>query len=264
MTDPLLEVRGLHKSYGGVRAVDDVSFSVGRGEVIGLVGPNGAGKTTLVDCIFGTQQADSGTVTLAGKSLTGPSERRARQGLSRTFQHPQLALELNAVDNIIPGLYGHRITSPLRSLWWAIKGPFENWDKASDQASALAREYSISDTESACGDLSLGAQRLVEVARAMATGPEVLLLDEPFAGADHDGIDAVSGAVRSIAAQGKGVVLVDHNVDLIAELATTVVLLNFGGVAFYGPPQDCLSSDAMREVYFGSDDEEGVSNARGR
>ena len=104
----LLEVSGLHKSYGGVRAVDDVSFSVGPGEVIGLVGPNGAGKTTLVDCIFGTQQADSGTVALAGAPLTGPSERRARQGLSRTFQHPQLAAELDAVDNIIPDCTGTR------------------------------------------------------------------------------------------------------------------------------------------------------------
>ncbi|MDI9917048.1 ATP-binding cassette domain-containing protein [Rhodococcus sp. IEGM 1379] len=264
MSNPLLEVRGLHKSYGGVRAVNDVSFTVGPGEVIGLVGPNGAGKTTLVDCIFGTQQSDSGTVSLSGKTLSGPSERRARHGLSRTFQHPQLALELNAVDNIIPGLYGHRITSPLHSLWWALKGPFENWDRSAARARDVAQEYSITDTESACGDLSLGAQRLVEVARAMATEPEVLLLDEPFAGADHDGIEAISGAVRSIAAQGKGVVLVDHNVDLIAELATTVVLLNFGGVAFNGPPRECLSSDAMREVYFGSEDEEGARDARGR
>ncbi|MFD6516046.1 ABC transporter ATP-binding protein [Rhodococcus sp. NPDC060176] len=254
----LLEVSALHKSYGGVRAVSDVSFSVGPGEVIGLVGPNGAGKTTLVDCIFGTQQADSGAVTLAGAALTGPSERRARQGLSRTFQHPQLAAELDAIDNIIPGLYGHKITSPLHSLWWAIKGPFENWDRAAQRAREIAARYSVTDVESACGDLSLGAQRLVEVARAMSSEPEVLLLDEPFAGADHDGIAAISRAVRSIAAQGKGVVLVDHNVDLIAALATKIVLLNFGSVAFYGPPQECLASDAMREVYFGSEYEEGA------
>ncbi|MFD9683392.1 ABC transporter ATP-binding protein [Rhodococcus sp. NPDC059969] len=254
----LLEVSGLHKSYGGVRAVSDVSFSVGPGEVVGLVGPNGAGKTTLVDCIFGTQQADSGAVTLAGAALTGPSERRARQGLSRTFQHPQLAAELDAIDNIIPGLYGHKITSPLHSLWWAIKGPFENWDRAAQRAREIAARYSVTDVESACGDLSLGAQRLVEVARAMSSEPEVLLLDEPFAGADHDGIAAISGAVRSIAAQGKGVVLVDHNVDLIAALATKIVLLNFGSVAFYGPPQECLASDAMREAYFGSEYEEGA------
>ncbi|MEV3976605.1 ATP-binding cassette domain-containing protein, partial [Streptomyces sp. NPDC050698] len=143
----LLEVSGLHKSYGGVRAVDDVSFSVGPGEVIGLVGPNGAGKTTLVDCIFGTQQADSGTVALAGAPLTGPSERRARQGLSRTFQHPQLAAELDAVDNIIPGLYGHKITSPLHSLWWAIKGPFENWDRTAQRAREIAARYSVTDVD---------------------------------------------------------------------------------------------------------------------
>ncbi len=155
----LLEVSGLHKSYGGVRAVDDVSFSVGPGEVIGLVGPNGgAGKTTLVDCIFGTQQADSGTVALAGAPLTGPSERRARQGLSRTFQHPQLAAELDAVDNIIPGLYGHKITSPLHSLWWAIKGPFENWDRTAQRAREIAARYSVTDVESACGGSQFGGR----------------------------------------------------------------------------------------------------------
>ncbi|MFD4181130.1 ABC transporter ATP-binding protein [Rhodococcus sp. NPDC058514] len=251
----LLEVRGLTKSYGGLRAVDDVSFTVAPGEVIGLVGPNGAGKTTLVDCIFGTQQADAGSVRLAGRALTGGSDRRARQGLSRTFQHPQLALELTAVENIVPGIYGHRMRSPLHSLWWALKGPFEDPAVADRRARAVAAEYSITDTTSNCGDLSLGGQRLVEVARAMATDPQVLLLDEPFAGADHNGIAAIAGAVRQIQQQGRGVVLVDHNVDLIAELATTVVLLNFGAVAFHGSPEECLASDAMREVYFGAGEE---------
>lgn len=251
----LLEVSGLTKNYGGVRAVDDVSFTVAPGEVVGLVGPNGAGKTTLVDCIFGTQKADAGTVRLAGRPLTGPSEKRARHGLSRTFQHPQLALELNAIENIVPALYGRRMRTPLHSLWWALKGPFENWDATADRARAVAHEYAIDDTTSACGELSLGGQRLVEVARAMATDPQVLLLDEPFAGADHTGIAAIAGAVRKIQAQGRGVVLVDHNVDLIAELATTIVLLDFGSVAFHGAPAECLASDAMREVYFGAGEE---------
>lgn len=257
MRTPLLEVTRLTKSYGGLRAVDEVSFTVGPGEVIGLVGPNGAGKTTLVDCIFGTQAGDSGEVAMAGRLLSGGSERRARQGLSRTFQHPQLAFELSAVDNIVPGVHGREIRSVLHSLWWALKGPFENRTAVSDRAREIARAYSITDTESPCGDLSLGGQRLVEVARAMATDPQVLLLDEPFAGADPAGVAAIVGAVRQIQQQGRGVVLIDHNVDLIAELATRVVLLDNGRVAFYGTAQECLASTAMREVYFG--EEETVS-----
>ncbi|WP_137722823.1 ABC transporter ATP-binding protein [Prescottella subtropica] len=250
---PLLEVCGLSKSYGGVKAVQNVSFTVGPGEVVALVGPNGAGKTTLIDIIFGTQRADAGEVRLLGRTLTGPAERRARQGLARTFQHPQVALELTAFENIVPGLYGRSIGSFPAAWKWAWLGLFQRPDSAIDRAAKVAARYGIDDGTAPCGDMSLGTRRLVEVARAMASEPAVLLLDEPFASGDPESIEAITGAVRTIQEGGNGVVLVDHNVDLIRELATSVVLLNFGEVAFEGPPDACMSSPAMREVYFGEE-----------
>ncbi|BCN51703.1 ABC transporter ATP-binding protein [Prescottella equi] len=252
--EPLLEVRGLSKSYGGVKAVQDISFSVRPGEVVALVGPNGAGKTTLIDIVFGTQRADGGEVRLRGRPLTGSSERRARQGLARTFQHPQVALELTALENIVPGLFGREIGS-FRSAWkWAWTGLSRTPDAALAAAADIATRYGISDVTAPCGDVSLGTRRLVEVARAMASEPAVMLLDEPFASGDPESIEAIAGAVRTIQESGNGVVLVDHNVDLVRELATSVVLLNFGEVAFTGPPDECLSSPAMREVYFGEEE----------
>ncbi|WP_305093314.1 ABC transporter ATP-binding protein [Prescottella sp. R16] len=250
-TEPLLEVRGLSKSYGGVRAVRDVSFGVGAGEVVALVGPNGAGKTTLIDIVFGTQRADAGEIRLLGRTVTGAAEHRARQGLARTFQHPQVALELTALENIVPGLHGRAIGSFPAAWRWAWRGLFRHPGATIDRAAAIAARYGIADTTVPCGDLSLGTRRLVEVARAMASEPAVLLLDEPFASGDPESIEAVVGAVRTIQEAGNGVVLVDHNVDLVRELATHVVLLNFGEVAFTGPPDACMSSPAMREVYFG-------------
>lgn len=254
VSEPLLDVRGLSKSYGGVLAARDISFSVGPGEVVALVGPNGAGKTTLIDMIFGTQRADSGEVRLRGRPLAGSSERRARLGLARTFQHPQVALELSVLENIVPGLFGHRIGT-FRDAWkWLWLGMFR--DSARDLAAAaeIAERYGITETSVPCGDVSLGTRRLVEVARAMAGEPAVLLLDEPFASGDPDSIEAIAGAVRAIGAAGNGVVLVDHNVDLVRELATRVVLLNFGEVVFTGPPDECMSSPAMRAVYFGEEE----------
>lgn len=252
--EPLLEVRGLSKSYGGVKAVQDISFSVKPGEVVALVGPNGAGKTTLIDIVFGTQRADAGEVRLRGRTLSGSSERRARHGLARTFQHPQVALELTALENIVPGLFGHEIGT-FRSAWkWAWLGLCRNPATALDAAREVAARYGIDDVTVPCGDVSLGTRRLVEVARAMAGDPAVLLLDEPFASGDPESIEAIAGAVRTIQDAGNGVVLVDHNVDLVRELATSVVLLNFGEVAFSGPPDECMSSPAMREVYFGEEE----------
>jgi len=253
VTEPLLEVRGLSKDYGGVKAVHDISFSVKPGEVVALVGPNGAGKTTLIDIIFGTQRADAGEVRLRGRPLTGTSERRARRGLARTFQHPQVALELTALENIVPGLFGREIGS-FRSAWkWAWLGLSRNPGTAIGAAAEVAGRYGIENVTAPCGDLSLGTRRLVEVARAMASEPAVLLLDEPFASGDPESIEAIAGAVRTIQEAGNGVVLVDHNVDLVRELATSVVLLNFGEIAFAGPPDECMSSPAMREVYFGEE-----------
>ncbi|NUP26341.1 MAG: ATP-binding cassette domain-containing protein [Nocardia sp.] len=251
-TPALLSVTGLSKHYGGVTAVDDVSFDLPAGSVLGLVGPNGAGKTTLVDCIVGTQTPSAGAVELAGRILRPGPEVRARAGLARTFQHPQLALELTPVENIVPGIVGRSIGSYGASVRALLRGFAGTPRAVLDKAAAVAREYGVTTEPIPTGSLGLGSQRLVEIARAMAAEPRVLLLDEPFAGSDTEGIAAISHAVRQVRAAGHSVVLIDHNVDLIAELADAVVLLADGAVAFTGTPHDCMRSAEMRSVYFGT------------
>ncbi|MGW5382382.1 ABC transporter ATP-binding protein [Nocardia sp. NPDC003963] len=255
----LLSVTGLTKHYGGVTAVDRVSFDLPTGSVLGLVGPNGAGKTTLVDCIVGTQSPSAGAVELDGHTLGSGPAVRARAGLARTFQHPQLALELTPVENIVPGIVGRSIGSYGASVRALLRGLAGTPRTVLEKAAAVAREYGVTTDRVPTGSLGLGSQRLVEIARAMAAEPRILLLDEPFAGSDTEGIAAISHAVRQVRDAGRSVILIDHNVDLIAELADSVVLLADGAVAFSGSPRDCMRSAEMRSVYFGTGPAEEVS-----
>lgn len=255
--EPLIEGRNLHKNYGGVAALSDVSFSLNAGEVLGLVGPNGAGKTTLVDVITGVQAADRGRLSLAGKTLAGSSWHRGRLGLGRTFQYPQLAMELSVADNLHVGSSARR-QSTTRALVASLLMGIVRLRPAEEVALAerVALELGLVDLDRRPSQLSLGQQRLVEVARAMCQDPSVLLLDEPFAGADDGGIEGISEAIRTVRDQGRAVILVDHNVDLVSTLADRILLLERGRVSFDGDPAACLSSPEMRRVYFGVIDED--------
>lgn len=249
--ETILRAEGLSKWYGGVRALHDVSLDVGAGEIVGLVGPNGAGKTTLVDILTGTQSSDGGHVELAGERLTGSAAKRAGMGLGRTFQHPLLPGDLSIVEAIVSGLvagqFGRTLSIIGRLFAGMVTGPGSEYTAAAQ----LANEFGLLDVDRRCGDLSLGEQRLVEVVRAIAQDPTVMLLDEPFAGADPVGIAGTNAAIREVKARGHAVVLVDHNVDLVSDLADRIVLLDQGEVVFDGDPQECLVSDEMKAVYFG-------------
>ncbi|GAA2643747.1 ABC transporter ATP-binding protein [Dactylosporangium fulvum] len=252
MAERLLVGSGLTKRYGGVTALQDVSFSLDAGEILGLVGPNGAGKTTLVDLISGAQPATEGTLALRGQRLAGPASRRAKAGLARTFQYPQLALELSVAENLLLG----RVARRHGTVWQMIAGSFSGAFRprlASDTAAveAIAQELGIDRLDRPAGDLSLGEQRLVEVGRALGQDPLVLLLDEPFAGSDASGVAGISEVVRTVQRRGHGVILVDHNVDLVAGLVDRIMLLDRGRAVFDGGPRECLDSPQMQEVYFG-------------
>jgi branched-chain amino acid transport system ATP-binding protein len=254
---PLLEGRGLVKRYGGVVAVDEADIVLSAGEILGLVGPNGAGKTTLVDLVSGAQSSDAGTLTLAGRSLGGTLSRRARAGLSRTFQYPQLALDLTVRQNLALGRMARRAASPVGMVRLALAGVVGTGARDREDADAvesIAREARVGDIDRRCGDLTLGEQRLAEVARALIQDPLVMLLDEPFAGADANGVAGISEAIRAVRDSGHGVILVDHNVDLVASLVDRIMLLDQGRVVFDGDPGECLRSEEMQRVYFGTAD----------
>ncbi len=255
MADELLLVgKGLTKRYGGVTALLDASFSLRVGEILGLVGPNGAGKTTLVDLISGAQSATAGELTLRGVRLTGPASRRARHGLARTFQYPQLALELGVRENLAVGRAARRHATVWRMLAGAVVGAMSPSNRADDAAvEAIAGELGIDRLDRQAGELSLGEQRLVEVGRALGQDPLVMLLDEPFAGSDAHGVAGIIEVIRTVQRRGHAVILVDHNVDLVAGLVDRIMLLDRGNTVFDGDPAQCLASPQMQEVYFGTD-----------
>jgi branched-chain amino acid transport system ATP-binding protein len=247
---PLLTAEHLSKRYGGIVAVDDVALRLDAGEVLGLVGPNGAGKTTLVDLITGAQTSDTGTLTLAGRPLRGRAPGRAAQGLARTFQHPQLAMELTVRDNLLLGTIATRHRTVLSLVTGVVRGVLAP-SAETGRVEAIAADLGLAGLDRLAGDLTLGEQRLVEVGRALAAEPQVLLLDEPFAGADAAGIAGISRGINLVRDHGHGVILVDHNVDLVAGLVDRVMLLESGRVAFDGSPSACLQSAEMQRVYFG-------------
>lgn len=253
--DALLVGTGLTKHYGGVVALNEVDIQVSAGEILGLVGPNGAGKTTLVDLITGAQPATAGTLTLAGRPLGGGAARRARQGLARTFQHPLVPDELTVVEAITAGVSAKRLHSPWAMIVGLLRGMITGPDADFRAAAQLATETGITGLDRHCSELTLGEQRLLEVVRALAQNPRVMLLDEPFAGADPSGIAGIIDAIRQVQQRGQGVILVDHNVDLIADLADRVLLLSEGQVVFDGSPAECLASAEMKRVYFGGEDD---------
>lgn len=256
MSEVLLSGTGLGKNYGGVIALSDVAFEVREGEVLGLVGPNGAGKTTLVDLITGAQTANGGELTLRGKRLKGPAAVRARLGLARTFQHPLLPPDLSVIEVLASGVHSSRLSNVWQMIYRFFRAMVTGPDRDYEAAAVLAEELGVEHLDRLCGDLTLGQQRLVEVARAVAQEPTVMLLDEPFAGADPNGIVGIIDAIRKVQSRGYGVILVDHNVDLLAGLVDRVMLLEQGRVVFDGDPQECLASDTMKRVYFGGDDDE--------
>ena len=253
MSESLLTCTDVNKSYGGVQAVKNVSLHVDRGEVVGLVGPNGAGKTTLVDVITGQQEADSGLIQVAGATLSGPPSKRARRsGFARTFQHPQLALDMTVRENLLVGAVGRRLGSLGGLVAAAVGGTLRpTRSDLERRIEQVAVDLGLGDVHREVADLTLGEQRLVEVARAMLRDPDVLLLDEPFAGGDLKGVAAMTTAVGRVVERGCGVLLVDHNIDIVAQLVDRMVLMDQGAVVFDGTPAEALASDEMRHVYFG-------------
>ncbi len=249
---PVLSCVGLSKHFGGVAALDDVTLEFTPGEVMALVGPNGAGKSTLIDTLTGYVKQDSGTVHVDGTPLTGAPWRRARRGgIRRTFQHPKLATGLSVEENVLVGALGDSRGTVrgvgVSSLLPASLREMRRARNASDDALAFLGVRATGTT----GSLSMGEQRLTDLARAISVKPDIVFLDEPFAGGDAAGMARMGQSIRDLADQGCTVVVVDHHIDVLAELADRMVLMFQGAVVFDGAPEVGLASSEMRTIYFG-------------
>ena len=254
--EPILQLSGLSKRFGGVQAVDDVSFDVRQGSIKALIGPNGAGKSTLMNLASGVVQADQGSVVLGAKSLIGlRPDQVAHAGIQRTFQHERLFARLDVTENVMVG-YEHGIAgSPLELLACGLGLPSTVSAEIEARRAALAWVGALglaAHATRSVDELPTGLRKLVEVARACAAGPAVLLLDETAAGLNTSERRAFVALVRGLRDGGLAIVLIEHDIDLVMELADEVCVVNFGRCIADDTPEAVRRNAEVVAAYLGS------------
>jgi len=247
----VLCARKVTKRFSGIVALDRVDIEVGEGERVGLIGPNGAGKTTLFNCLLGVLRTDGGSVELRGEDVTRmPVHRRARQGIGRTFQRIELFPDSTVREHL---LIAERVRHGDGRLWKDLIGlgrPRRDELARCDEVLELLGLASLADEP--IERLSLGKGRLVEVGRALMTDPALLLLDEPSSGLDRGETAALAETLRQAQADhGFAILLVEHDVELVADFTTRSYLLDFGRMIAEGPTAEVMGSEAMRLAYLG-------------
>jgi branched-chain amino acid transport system ATP-binding protein len=250
LADPLLEVSGISKNFGNVQALADIDVTLHEGTIHGIVGPNGAGKTTLLSVMSGYLLPNTGTVRLRGRDITRLTpQRRVPLGVVRTFQNIRLFGGLSVLENVMIGQHTHARTGVSSLL------PFRT---AADKK-LLAEARASLDLFDLAGygnrpvsQLPYGVQKQLEMARAMATRPKVLLLDEPAAGMTTEGRRQLSTRIRAMRDEGVSVIIVEHDMDVIAKVCDEVTVLNFGRRLLHGEPLEVLASPEVRTAYLGT------------
>jgi ABC-type branched-subunit amino acid transport system ATPase component len=249
----LFRAQGLCKNFGGVRAVHDVSFAVAQGMVFAVIGPNGAGKSTLINLMSGIYQPDAGTMSLDGVDLIGMSaQRRVRHGLARTFQKIRLFKQLSALENVIAG-YHTRHAIPVWQYVFHGAAFREDARRCGDEAIALLNFVGLSHrAHITAGALAYGEQRLLEIARALATAPRLLMIDEPAAGLNPTEVAALLRRIAGLRDRGLTVLLVEHNMDLVMNVADRILVMDYGQQLFAGAPADVQAHPDVIAAYLGA------------
>ena len=253
-----LEVKGLSKAFGGVKAIDNFSFEVDGHDIVGIIGPNGAGKTTVFNLLTGIYSLDAGRVFLDGKELTGlPQHAITRAGIARTFQNIRLFRGLNVLENVMTAADPYSdynlldvcfFTPRKRRREHAVRDLSRNYLKI-----VGLEGYEKERPES----LPYGLQRKLELARALATNPRVLLLDEPAAGLNPSEVRAFIDLVRTIHSQFQfSIVIIEHRLEVVMELSSKIFVLNFGKLLASGTPAEIVCHKAVTEAYLGQEETE--------
>ncbi len=248
----LLAARGLSRRFGGLTAVDAVSFDVHEGTIKALIGPNGAGKSTLFNLLTGFDRPDAGTVEFAGADITRLRPHDiVRAGVARTFQNTQIFQEMTVTENVLVGMHP-RLRTGMVAGSLRLPGTRRAEKAARAAAEGLLRSvgaHAFADTPGA--DVPHGVRRLVEIARALATGPRLLLLDEPAAGLNNAETAALAATLERIRSDGVTVLIVEHDMGLVMEISDEVVVLDRGAKIAEGPPMLIQKDAAVIEAYLG-------------
>jgi len=249
----LFRAKGLCKNFGGVRAVRDVSFDIAPGIVFAVIGPNGAGKSTLLNLMSGIYQPDAGTMSLGGRDLVGMSAQdRVRHGLARTFQKIRLFKQLSTLENVIAG-YHTRHAIPAWQYVFHGAAFHDDARRCHDEARELLDFIGLKHRAHViAGSLAYGEQRLLEIARALATAPRLLMIDEPAAGLNPAEVAALLRRIASIRERGVTVFMVEHNMDLVMSVADRVLVMDYGQQLFVGAPAEVQAHPHVIAAYLGA------------
>jgi ABC-type branched-subunit amino acid transport system ATPase component len=249
---PVLTVTGLGKSFGGIQAVNDCTFEVAPRLITGLIGPNGAGKTTIFNLITGFLRADAGSIRLRGEELLGLAPHRVEQrGVARTFQHLRLWSKMTVLENVLLGCQG-RAGENVLTLFFRPGLVRAEEARARERAMEVLSFFGLAErAHDLAEDLAYPEQKLLSMARILATDAEVLLLDEPTSGLDTDWLHRIVPIVRRLVDEGKTVLLIEHNMELVSQLSDEVVFLHQGHVLARGKPEQITKDPALTEIYFG-------------
>jgi branched-chain amino acid transport system permease protein len=248
----LLDVDKVRKQFGGLVAVNDVSFQIRTGDIVGLIGPNGAGKSTTFNLVSGVLSKTSGRVQFRGQDVSGLSSREiAERGLSRTFQHVKMLPDMTVLENVALGGY-------LRSSSGTVKAMLR-LDRAEERQLFREAERQLTrigmqaQMHELAGNLALGPARMMEIARALCTDPALLLLDEPAAGLRHKEKQALADVLRQLKAEGMSLLLVEHDMDFVMNLTDRIVVMEFGTKLIEGTPAEVQASPVVRAAYLGTE-----------
>ena len=250
--DLVLEVQAIRKEFGGLVAVNDISFNIQAGQIMGLIGPNGAGKSTTFNLITGVLSLTKGAVRFRGEDISNkPSREIARRGMARTFQHVKMIPDMTVLENVALGAHGRGGKGVVSAM--ARLDRAEERQLMKEAQRQLERIGMGAYLHEQAGNLAMGQQRLLEIARALCADPALLLLDEPAAGLRHKEKQALIEVLRQLQSEGMSILLVEHDMDLVMDVCDRLVVMEFGTRLMEGTPAEVQQSPEVRAAYLGTD-----------